>query len=91
MIATASFGVCDCGVITPAHRPSRWMWMRSATSNTLGMLWLIRITGLPWSRTRSIIRSTWLVSFTPRAAVGSSSTISFSAKVAARATATACR
>ena len=47
MIATASVGVCDCGVITPAQPPSRAMWIRSATSNTLGMLWLIRITGRP--------------------------------------------
>src|SRR6266576_6204558 len=43
MMATASAGVCDLGVMTPAPRPRRWMWMRSATSKTLGMLWLIRM------------------------------------------------
>ncbi|WP_430786554.1 hypothetical protein [Actinoplanes sp. G11-F43] len=34
MMATASGMVCERGVITPAPRPSRWMWMRSATSKT---------------------------------------------------------
>ena len=29
------------------RRPSRWMWMRSATSNTCGMLWLISTIGRP--------------------------------------------
>src|SRR5215217_5009161 len=47
MMATASVGVCDFGVITPAHPPSRAIWIRSDTSNTLGMLWLIKITGRP--------------------------------------------
>ena len=46
--------------------------MRSATSNTCGMLWLIRITGRPLSRIRWIRSSTWPDSFTPSAAVGSS-------------------
>src|SRR5215213_6974467 len=47
MMATASVGVCDFGVITPAQPPSRAMWIRSDTSNTFGMLWLIKITGSP--------------------------------------------
>ncbi len=38
MIATASVGVWDFGVITPAHPPSLAIWMRSETSNTFGML-----------------------------------------------------
>ena len=45
MMATASDMVWLCGVITVARLPSRWMWMRSATSNMCGMLWLIRMTG----------------------------------------------
>ncbi len=32
--------------ITHRRRPSRWIWTRSATSNTCGMLWLIRMMGL---------------------------------------------
>ena len=47
MIATASDMVCVFGVMTAIRRPSRWMWMRSATSNTCGMLWLIRTIGRP--------------------------------------------
>src|SRR6187402_380841 len=38
MMATASVIECDCGVIVAARRPRRWIWMRSATSNTCGML-----------------------------------------------------
>ena len=34
MIATPSPMSWDCGVMTPARAPSRWMWMRSATSQT---------------------------------------------------------
>ena len=64
------------------------MWMRSAISNTCGMLWLIRITGSPLSRTRLISSSTWPDSLTPSAAVGSSMITSLRAHAAARATAT---
>ena len=35
------------------------MWMRSATSKTCGMLWLIRMTGRPRARTSAISSSTW--------------------------------
>jgi len=51
MIATASDMLKLCGSITATRRPRRWMCTRSATSNTLGMLWLIRMTGSPRSRT----------------------------------------
>jgi hypothetical protein len=87
MIATASFMVWVFGVTTATRRPSRWMWMRSATSNTCGMLWLIRITGRPFSRTRWISSSTLADSLTPSAAVGSSMITTCRANAAARATA----
>ena len=65
--------------------------MRSATSNTCGMLWLIRITGRPRSRTSRISCSTRLPSLTPSAAVGSSRMTTLLPNAADRATATACR
>src|SRR6266700_1923078 len=67
------------------------MWMRSATSKTCGMLWLIRTTGRPLLRRRLIRASTWPDSRTPSAAVGSSRMITFEPNLAARATATAWR
>src|SRR2546423_11888313 len=88
MIATASGIVCVFGVTTATRRPRRMMWIRSASSKTCGMSWLIRITGRPRSRTRRIRSSTWRVSLTPSAAVGSSMITSRRAQVAARATAT---
>src|SRR5439155_20129636 len=91
MIATASDGECVEGVMTATRRPSRWIWMRSATSKTFGMLWLIRITGRPRSRRSRISFRTWPVSRTPRAAVGSSRMMTLLPNAAARATATACR
>ena len=67
------------------------MWMRSATSKTCGMLWLIRMTGMPLSR-RLLDQLEHLVRLlTPSAAVGSSSTTTFEPNAAARATATAWR
>src|SRR5438270_13724432 len=42
MMATASDIEWLFGSITAMRRPRRWMWMRSATSNTWGILWLIR-------------------------------------------------
>ena len=39
MIATASDIEKSFGLMTAMRLPSRWMWMRSATSNTCGMLW----------------------------------------------------
>ena len=67
------------------------MWIRSDTSNTFGMLWLIRMTGRPLALICWIRFSTCPVSLTPSAAVGSSSTTNLVANVAARATATAWR
>ena len=51
--------------------------MRSATARTSSMLWLIMMTPRPRSRSRSIRFSTSAVCATPRAAVGSSSMMSF--------------
>ncbi len=53
MIATASVIECDAGVMTPAQLPNRWMWIRSATSTTCGMVWLMRMTGRPRLRKSS--------------------------------------
>src|SRR5581483_9424439 len=85
MIATASGIEWVCGVTTATRRPRRMIEMRSASSKTCGMSWLIRITGRPRSRTRRIRSITWPVSLTPRAAVGSSMITSRRAHVAARA------
>ena len=86
--ATVSLMLIFLGLTTAARFPRRAMWMRSAISNTWGMLWLMRITGRPLSRTRRISSSTMLPSFTPRAAVGSSMMTTWRANAAARATAT---
>mmetsp|Transcript_8147 Transcript_8147/g.13918 ORF Transcript_8147/g.13918 Transcript_8147/m.13918 type:complete len:136 (+) Transcript_8147:314-721(+) len=64
------------------------MWIRSATSKTWGMLWLIRMIGIPRARTSLMSSSTLRLSFTPKAAVGSSMIMNLVAKAAARATAT---
>src|SRR5215211_1309772 len=88
MIATASGIVCVCGVTTATRLPSRMIRIRSASSKTCGMSWLMMITGRPRSRTRWIRSSTWRVSLTPRAAVGSSMIASRCAHLAALATAT---
>ena len=61
--------------------------MRSATSKTSGMLWLMRTTARPCSRTRAMRSSTLRVWTTPSAAVGSSMKTTFEAQVTARETA----
>src|SRR6266496_3753900 len=91
MIATASDILKSRGLITATRRPRRWMWTRSATSNTCGMLWLIRMTGRPRSRTLRIRSSTMWDSLTPSAAVGSSMITTRRPNAALRATATPCR
>ena len=88
MIPTTSCIDVSFGSTIATRLPSRWMWMRSAISNTCGMLWLIRITGRPLSRTRLMSSSTCPDSRTPSAAVGSSMITSLRAHAAARATAT---
>ena len=88
MMATASVMVWLAGVTTATRLPRRWMWMRSATSNTWGMLWLMRMTGSPRSRTSRMSWSTRPDSLTPRAAVGSSMIRTRLPNAAARATAT---
>ena len=64
--------------------PSRSTSIRSATSNTSGMLWLMRTTDRPCSRTRLIWSSTLRVCTTPSAAVGSSKNTTLLAHVTAR-------
>ena len=67
------------------------MWMRSATSNTLGMLWLIRMTGRPLSRT-SLDHLQHLVGLLDAQRGGRLvEHDTLVANAAARATATACR
>jgi hypothetical protein len=74
MMATASSIVWVLGLISATRAPRRWTWIRSASSNTLGMSWLIKMTALPVSRSSRMSLSTWPVSRTPSAAVGSSIT-----------------
>ena len=83
--------LCSRGLMTHRRRPSRWTWMRSATSNTCGMLCEIRMIGTPRARTSWISSSTLRLSLTPSAAVGSSRITTREPKAAARATATPCR
>src|ERR1700737_2933287 len=85
--ATASVMVCDAGVMVATRRPRRITCSRSAISNTCGMLWLIRTTGVPRARTVRIKSSTIPDSRTPSAAVGSSMITTRLAKAAAPATA----
>src|SRR3954452_12926030 len=68
--------------------PRRRTSMRSATSKTSGMLWLISTTDTPRPRTRPMRSSTWRVWTTPSAAVGSSMKTTLLAHVTARLTAT---
>ena len=58
---------------TPATRPSRMTWTRSATSKTKFMSWLTQMTVVPRSRSSRMSLVACAVSRTPRAAVGSSS------------------
>ena len=91
MIATASSIEWLSGVTMAAQRPRRWMKILSASSNTCGMLWLMRITPRPRRRRLFTSSSTWCDSRTPSAAVGSSRMTTFVPNAAARATATAWR
>ncbi len=88
MMATASDIEYCFGSITAMRRPRRWMWMRSATSKTCGMLWLMRMIGRPRFFTSSISSSTRRDSLTPSAAVGSSMMMTRLPKAVARTTAT---
>ena len=65
--------------------------MRSATAWTSAMLWLIRMTPRPVSRSRSMRLSTSAVWATPRAAVGSSSMTTLGLPTRLRAMATVWR
>ena len=92
MMATPSLMSWDCGVMTPARPASRWMWMRSATSHTCGMLWLMRMIGRPLvAQLLDHVEDRVADSLTPRAAVGSSRMTTLLPNAAARATATAWR
>src|SRR5256714_471219 len=50
MMATTSAIVWSDRSTSATRRPRRWMWIRSAISNTCGMLWLMSTTGRPRSR-----------------------------------------
>ena len=76
---------------TPLLRPSRSTTTRSATAMTSAMLWLMRITPRPRSRSRSTRLSTSAVWATPRAAVGSSRMTTLGSPSSERAIATVCR
>src|SRR5437764_4238301 len=71
--------------------PSRSTSIRSATSRTSGMLWLMYTTEIPRSATRRITSWTCRRCNTPRAAVGSSRSTTLDAHTTDRATATAWR
>ena len=75
----------------PTVRPRRSTVMRSASLNTNSRSWLTQMTALPASRSSPIISATCADSWTPNAAVGSSSrTIGWSIRIA-RAIATTWR
>ena len=76
---------------SPLLRPSRSTTTRSATAFTSSMLWLIRMTPWPRSRSRSTRLSTSAVCATPSAAVGSSRMMSFGSPRSERAIATVWR
>ena len=65
--------------------------MRSHTSSTCGIEWLMNTTAMPLSRTRFTDSSTFLVCTTPSAAVGSSRMTTLSAHAIALAMAMPCR
>ena len=77
MAATSCSVVASSTRKSAALRPSRSTTIRSATAWTSAMLWLIRITPSPVSRSRSTRLSTSAVWATPSAAVGSSSMTTF--------------
>ena len=54
LIASAPVTECVAGGDGGRASPSRWMLMRSATSNTWGMLRLITMRGIPSSRNRTM-------------------------------------
>ena len=72
-------------------RPPLNTTTRVATSTTSAMLWLIRITVVPPRCNSRMRSSTWRLSATPSAAVGSSMITSRAFQWSARAIATACR
>ena len=90
---TAALGVAQTAEVskTPLLRPRRSTTTVSATAFTSAMLWLIMITPWPLSRSRSMRLSTSAVWATPRAAVGSSRTITLGSPSSDRAMATVCR
>ena len=87
--------ISSCEVVltskTPLLRPRRSTATLSATALTSAMLWLMRITARPRSRSRSTRSRTWAVCSTPRAAVGSSRMTSLGSPSSERAMATVCR
>ena len=84
MAETTSSIETSSGLSRATRAPSRSTSIRSATSKTSGMLWLISTTERPCSRTRLIWSRTLRVCTTPSAAVGSSMNTTFFAHVTAR-------
>src|SRR5262249_52928183 len=84
MAATMSSIETSFGRRRATRWPSRSTSMRSATSKTSGMLWLISTTDRPCWRTFLICSSTLRVCTTPSAAVGSSMNTTLFAHVTAR-------
>ena len=84
MAATTSSIDTSLGFRRATRVPSRMTSIRSATSNTSGMLWLMSTTERPCSRTRWTCSSTLRVCTTPSAAVGSSMNTTRFAHVTAR-------
>ena len=82
--ATASSIDTSFGRRRATRAPRRRTSMRSATSKTSGMLWLMSTIDSPCSRTRLIWSSTLRVCTTPSAAVGSSMKTTRLAQVTAR-------
>ena len=72
------------GQLRDVYGGRRMMWMRSATSNTWGMLWLIKMIGRPQRFTSSISSRTLRDALTPSAAVGSSMIMTRLPKAVAR-------
>ncbi len=91
MAATSSAVVASSTLNSAAFLPSRSTTMRSATAWTSAMLWLIRMTPRPCSRSRSMRLRTSAVCATPRAAVGSSSITTLGLPTRLRAMATVWR
>ena len=66
--------------LSVTFRPRCMTTIRSQTAKTSGSVWVMRMTGTPWSRSLRMISSTFCCSGTPRLLVGSSMIISFASQ-----------